>query len=478
MYNKKTIRVYNTHIEISPYEQGENKEFEFELSLWNSHTFTLIPVGYIVENHTLYVPRGIDLNYMKFMFNGEITYEYKCDPYGKFKSKMTVDPRDEIEEDAIKFLSIKDNPSNVKHSQFGLLLDTGLGKTYTMTHTVITQGINAIIITHQDKIKHQWYETFKNTSELSDESLVDLDSSTAIEKLLKGKLSFGNIYFINHQTLNSYYKQYGGKKLHMFFKKIKVGIKIYDEAHKFFQNILLIDYFTNTLRTYYLTATFDRSDPKERIIYKKAFSNIVKYGDEANNSIEPHIVLTVVRYHSSPSYTDLITMKGRYGFSAYNFIDYALSEPGRMMPSIIETLLNKIGDKEGKILITSPKIESTEQIRDILQYQTTKTIATIHSKNTKEENKRACDADIISSTIKSIGTGVDIKGLRYLINLEPISYPGLASQLRGRLRKIDDKTESYLFYLIDMSIPGLEEMFKKILPTMKRKCKKICYINI
>ena len=49
---------------------------------------------------------------------------------------------------------------------------------------------------------------------------------------------------VNNQTLASYARTHGWEELRKFFIKIKVGIKVIDEAHKFFENTLMIDYFT------------------------------------------------------------------------------------------------------------------------------------------------------------------------------------------------------------------------------------------
>lgn len=477
MIQNKTIKVFNTHIEIEPYRKGEEHDFEYGLSIWNSHTFKLIPVGYQIQGNTLFIPRGISTGYLRSVFKSEITYMRRSDPTETFKAEMTLDPRDEIQVDAIDFLTEKSKSAKSSIlTQFILQLDTGLGKTYTMIHTIINRGVNAIIITHQELIKKQWYDTFLRATTLTKDDIIDFTGTDTIERYLKSEDKKCHIFLANHQTLNSYFKKVGYKGFHDLFKELKVGIKVYDEAHKFFSNILTIDYYTNTWQSYYLTATFDRANPYERIIYKKAFSNAVHYGENADKDIDPHILLYVIRYHSSPTQYDRIHMVGAYGFSSYNFIDYALSEPGRMLPSILEMILDKVMQYDGKILITSPKIESVERIKDLVENYTDQQVSTIHSGNTKKENEEARNCNIISSTIQSIGTGADIKDLRTIINLEPISYPGLASQLRGRLRKIEGK-DSFLFYPLDLSIPGIDEMFKKILPVMKKKCKEIYYID-
>ena len=87
-------------------------------------------------------------------------------------------------------------------------------------------------------------------------------------------------------------------------------------------------------------------------------------------------------------------------------------------------------------------------------------------------------SDIISSTIKSIGEGDDIKGLRVLINLEPIGSKLLADQLRGRLREYSKDEDTYMFYPVDTSIKECTDFLKRVMPVMKRKCKEIIITHL
>ena len=116
------------------------------------------------------------------------------------------------------------------------------------------------------------------------------------------------------------------------------------------------------------------------------------------------------------------------------------------MIKVIKKIIDRTENLEGKILITSPKIESVELIANELKYETDKSIGIVHSKFTADENRDTIKySDIISSTIKGIGEGDDIKGLRVLINTEPIGSKVLVDQLRGRLREYS-KTCKYLLF--------------------------------
>ena len=102
---------------------------------------------------------------------------------------------------------------------------------------------------------------------------------------MSGKVN-AEIYAVNHQTIIAYAKVHGWNSIREFFKKLKVGIKVVDEAHKFFENTLMIDYFSDIQKSFYITATFGRSDNREYRIYKSAFASMVRYGEETQKSEE------------------------------------------------------------------------------------------------------------------------------------------------------------------------------------------------
>ena len=55
----------------------------------------------------------------------------------------------------------------------------------------------------------------------------------------------------------------------------------------------------------------------------------------------------------------------------------------------------------------------------------------------------------------------------------PIGSKPLADQLRGRLREYAPDKDTYLFYPVDTAISKINELYKRILPVMKKKCKEI-----
>lgn len=483
---EKKIRVYHTHIEVSPYELGENERIERQLSIWIDAEYRFDPIAYYVIDNVLYLPRGFNLYILEKEFRSTAFTVKECDTVKNFRGvHMLVPPRDRIQKESIDFLSANGKFKNaIVYSQQALILDTGDGKTYTTTNAIIKLRMRSIIITHQDKIKKQWIETFLSKTDVSEDNIVNISGSDIIEKIMQNKID-GYFYFVNHQTISSYAKTHGYQALRSFFKKISVGIKVFDEAHLSFKNVLMIDMFSNTKKTFYLTANFGRSDSKEAALFKKCFSSVYKFGEETKNYEEKrkHIIYVPVLYRSNPSIIELQMAMNMYGFSVLGFSKYALHEDeDNTMMRIFYHVFDIASKLEGKILITVPKIDDTEYIKECIQKDypdISKKISTINSKNSQEKNDDAkTNADIICSTIKSCGTGVDIKGLRCIINLEPFSSNITSNQLSGRLREYAKDKDTYFFDLIDIAFPTCERQYKTKLTYLKKKCKKIQIMNI
>ena len=481
----KFIKVFRSHIEVYPYQEGECLQIEKMYSKWDDVTHQYIRIAYFVSDNILYLPRGTSLALLSSLFDTSPLFVNRSDPAQSMSKEveMRYEPRDRIQTESIDFLTHSGNfTKGLQHSQFGLNLDTGAGKTFCMISGIVKLGMKAIIITHKSRLKEQWIKEFIDKSDISEDSIIDIDGSSDMEAIMRGDKS-ADVYVVNHQTLTSFARLRSWEELHVFFKKTGVGIKVIDECHKYFQNSLMIDFFSDVKLSYYLTATFTRSDPKEIRIFQKAYSSLYRFGEETLDyeEVRKHIVLCVVLYRSKPDFSVVKKIvDGHYGFNSYRYIDYTLKQDtNHTMMKVIKKIIDKMEVLDGKILITSPKIESVETIAKELKYETDKKVGVVCSKYSNEENRETIQrSDIISSTIKGIGEGDDIKGLRVLINTEPVGSKALVDQLRGRLREYSKDDDTYMFYLIDTSIGYTYEMFKRVKSIFDKKCKEIVMMQM
>jgi len=482
MEEKKQIRIYHTHIEVYPYKLGENKYIEKLLSVWIDAEYRFDPIGFHVYNDVLYVPRGFNIYILQKEFNTRAFMNRMNDEYSMTRSySMLFPPKNRIQEESIDFLTGEGEfKSASKYSQQALILDTGDGKTYATINSIIKLRMRAIIITHQDKIKMQWINTFIEKTNVPDNELCNISGSDVILDIMTGEFDNKSFYFVNHQTLQSYGKQHGWDTIHDLFKKMGIGIKVFDEAHLSFKNVLRVDFFTNTKKTFYLTANFDRSDPNEAKLFQRCFSSVYKFGEQTKFYEEKrrHIIYVPVLYRSNPSFNQLQSVITMHGFSVARFFKYAFHEDNEeTMLKIFFDIFEIANQLEGRMLITLPTIEDTYKLKELMEKKYPKlgkTIGTINSKNKKYDNDNTKENDdIIISTIKSCGTGSDIVGLRSVINMEPFNSKITTNQLAGRLREYAKDKNTYFFDLIDIAFPSCEKQYKSKLPRLKKKCKEI-----
>lgn len=477
--NKNAIQVRHSSIHVPNYTLGDNPALEKMLSVWNEAYFRLDPKGYDYNEETklLRIPRGIEVNFLERTLNRPLEYIYEADPADKISIKLKTEPRDDIQRKSISFLSgLGKYDYTKRYSQMTLNLDTGDGKTYCAIAALSFLGMKTIIITHNDLIKKQWHSSIKDMTNLDERLIFNIDGSSTIKKMMKLKTLPYKIYQVNHRTLFSYAKKHGWEAVGELFKHIRVGVKIIDEAHLEFGTLLRTDFYTNTKKTIYLTATFQRSHHKENKLFDTCFRNIARYGRETRKEKLRHILYVPTFFNSRPGLTDRATIKGPRGLDKNKYIDYQVDK--QVIFDVVLWLAEKFKEQQGKILILVSKIDAVDEMHKYVENAfPEKTCAPYHSKIEPADKEKALDADIIVSTPKSLGTGNDVPNLRFVIMTEPYSSAITAEQTAGRLRKLQEHEFCFFIELVDKGFPDVMRLYRKRLPIFKKKCNKILELN-
>ena len=484
---KRTVQVFDTHIEVTPYILNDEPALELLLSRKDKPTHSLIPIAYYWdrENETLYLPRGVDLAQLEYMFRTKPEEIKNKRAFTSLKhGDLTSEPRDELQENAIDFLLQRGDYGNtMKINQLGLNMPTGTGKTYCTIHALVKGRKRGIIICHTQKVRDQWIEGFKKHTSVPDERVLIVAGSKVIEDIISGNIDpLDYDYFIGlHQSFGSYASQYSWNDLEKFFTATQAEVKVIDEAHLYFQNSLMIDYFSNVPLTYYVTATFGRSDFQENEIYKIAYSRMLRFGNDVER--EKHTLVFVVLKDSHPSNgaKRKVDHANAYGFSLANYMNYEI-EDSSVLEDMIESALSKTQHLEGKRIIISNLVKSVEETARYAKMDCPddKVIA-IHS-SSQESFDDIKDADIICATSKLLGTGGDMKGLRVVISTEPMGSPINIEQLLGRLRPYYDENgeqkDTVFFYLMDMGFEGVRYKYRRIEKTLRSLAKKFFIVDL
>ena len=80
--------------------------------------------------------------------------------------------------------------------------------------------------------------------------------------------------------------------------------------------------------------------------------------------------------------------------------------------------------------------------------------------------------------MKSCGTGFDVKGLSKLIVAEQFKSWILADQVSGRLRRRPDGKVTYMWDIVDASIPQLRAWANARADVLRRKSKSFKVIDL
>lgn len=498
--------VYQTHMEITPYYKGLFPDLELSLSKKDKPTHSLIPIGYYIDTKTktLYIPRGVSIPYIRQLIGKDVEYStdlIECEPI--FRGNMVLPPKNKNQERAIDFLYQRGEFVNtVGYTQLGLNLPTGEGKTYCTINALVTQKRRAVIICHNTVIRDQWLTRFKEYTDIAPGMILVIDGRNVLDSIINGKIDplDYDYFLVLHQTLEAYAcprtRNYENdlmselegepvsndhwERIQTLFSKLKVFVKVFDEAHLYFENSLMLDYFTNVPMTYYLTATFGRSDPQQNRIYNQVYSRMLRFGEELEK--KKHTILFALMFDSNPTNADKrkVEHANSYGFSAANYMNYEI-ENSTALEDAIKYALKCSERIQGTRIITSNTIASVEKFAELAsEWYPNWRCQKVHSHMKDRDEIDLEDVDLISCTSKYLGTGADIKGLRILIAAEPMASSINIEQLIGRLRPYynedGEELETLMFLLVDVGFRSCRERFEKTRHVFQNIAKK-CYIK-
>ena len=479
------LKVYKTHIEITDYLLGENTQLENRLSKFDKIYFRYIPIGYIYDQdrRSLLIPSGVSSNMVSRMTDRPIEVEDEVDPYDNISIRLKTLPRSELQKESIAFMLGEGQYSTYKrYSQLVLNLDTGEGKTYIAIASICIKQMKTIIIIDNNTVRDQWFDSLLKYTDIDKRSIYHFTGSSACDMIINkpDKFKQYKVFITTHSTLKSYGDRNGWNKVHELFKNLKVGLKIYDEAHLNFSNIVRVDCYSNTKFTYYLTATLGRSDVSENFIYDTCFKSIPKYIQKERTKYQgkPYIVYLVYTYKSNPTFDNIAKLKNKYGFNMMKYSEYQLVDDEYFFPNILKLTTSIAVDKGLKTLVLTSTINGVEDIADYLSKEIPdKIITKYHSKIDDEVKKNAKDADIIISTMKSMGTGVDIPGLRAIINTESYKSKIITEQALGRLRKPEDNSVCLYIEMVDKAFSTIRAQQKAREKVLRNIVGKILYLK-
>ena len=464
------IIVKHSSIIINNYELGDSPKLENYFSIYDRicHCNFLKGIEYIEEEKKLILPRGLDIYFLENIFGENAVLDVNHDEYDKVEPIMIKYlPRDNVQKEALSFMlgAKPQHKSNKMKSQLSVNLNTGVGKTYCSIAAISYLNIRSIIITSSINWLEQWKKCICEYTDTKPNEVYFLTGTPSIISLLKKDISKYKFILASHATIKSYGDKYGWDKVTELFKYMKIGLKFYDEAHLNFDNMCKIDYYTNTFKTYYVTATPARSDKDENFIYQLYFKNIpsIDLFDEEN---DPHTHYIAMKYNSRPTPQEISACKNKYGLDRNKYTDYILKKDNyyKMLTIILDLALKQ----EGKTLIY---IGTNNAIKRTMEWilenypELHSSVGMYTSIINEEEKKIQLHKKIILSTTKSCGAAMDIKGLKMTVLLaEPFKSEILARQTLGRTR--DNNT--FYIEVVDTGFVAINKYYYEKKPIFEK----------
>lgn len=371
--------------------------------------------------------------------------------------------------------------------------------TFMACYSAIKVGMRTLIIVPTSSIKKQWAETLINMFNVPEERVKMVNSP---RDFINVKADFVIVSQASLAVLNKTYD------LEKVMKHNKFGIKVIDEVQMWFHNIIKVDANSNIANNWYLTGTFGRSGDEENALYQQMFGNLEIFREKEKSptlfnrkpgnvyGMKPHMHVKMMWTHSGLSKEEISSVSStmRYSERAGKWMRYGISipaytklviPPDGTMTKFLKNVLTvvKMANEEvkyGKMLILSPTIESCNIILEyVSKMYPNKKIGTINSKNSKAENDRVkAECDILISTVKSAGTGFDVKDLSKLVVAEQFKSWILADQVSGRLRRRPDGKDTYMWDIVDAQVPQLRAWANERADVLRRKSKSFKVIDL
>lgn len=426
------------------------------------------------ETDTLFLHKGVDLNYLKrLLMNVEFVYELNHDyKEMEFEYEEIIAPRDNDQVDVINFIAgLQQHSSNIEASQIFLVKKPGFGKTYCSGVGLCKYKTKTLIIMHRDSLRKQWLNSLYNMSGLSSREVHEIASSEELYQIAHNEHDFDyDVYLMTHATFRAGLRRIQKiQDVMNITKNLGIGMKIIDEAHLEFRDTLLMDFCFNVKRNLYLTATDGRSSRDENSIFRHVFSNAVYYKPSSfltDNLPKKWVeyISVAVNSHCKPNIYRYRVAGGR-GMNNASYGKWVIAYDKKKThfnccKDILKVMYEK--DPHAKILLFMPLIDLCEECAYFLttelgkddQFSYDLDIRTINSKNSKKDNEYAKRSDVIVTTIASCGTGTDIPGITGIISCSPFKSTITAEQVFGRIRYCGKVCQYYDIYdvsvLLDM----------------------------
>lgn len=338
-----------------------------------------------------------------------------------------------------------------------LALMTGSGKTVCTIKAIVDMKYPALIVLSM--LIDQWYKSILDFTTLTKDDIVVVKgyaSLVALWKMLDGGYR-PKIVLFSTRTLALYSLDCDGAYAQLpSYQKLQetigFGVKVIDECHLNFNTNSLIDYKSNIKMNIYLSATYQRSDSQGARIFNTYFPAEMKYGEQFTKK---YTSVYMLKYHLCIPQKDIRRFRVAKGYNHARYEDYLIKHSSYLKlfanevirPAILQFYCNVRKPGQHLLILAVTKhfaIALKKQLdSELAKFGLSPGIFFSGSPDEfgKEENLKS---DVIISTVKSCGTGRDIKQLKTCINTTSFSSEPQCIQMLGRLRELPGEQTIYV----------------------------------
>ena len=458
------IEVRPTCIVINDYTWGDAPKLENKFKKWNTSTrmCTFEHIVYDENERKLYIPRGVNVNTLETIFGTKAGSNHTCDEYrvNTTQTLLKYGPKDERQKETIKFLLGNDQYGYTKNStQLMLALNTGAGKTYLGITYMAYLNVKGIVIASSVDWLKQWKDRIMEHCNIDSSEIYAISGSPSIASLYKKKqnvLDKTKIYLVTHATLSSLASRQGWQAVGQLFRYLGIGVKIFDEAHLYFDAMTYIDFCTNTFKTLYMTATPERGDEGDNKLFQLYFKNVPKIS-LFDPDKDPRTHYVALRYNSRMSPQDVSKCGNFYGFNRMSYASLITKYPNFEKMCIV--VMDLIGKMYGRVLVFMASNEAIQAMYDWIQanYPEYRYEVGIYTSLNKDK-RRALNNKIILTTSVSAGEALDVSDIYCSVQLaEPMKSRPKCRQRLGRTRI----KGSYFVDVIDESVHTIRKYYEE-----------------
>lgn len=484
MLNKiptKSLVFRHAHIAITDYELGDNPEFEKCLSVFDevNWKYRRVVGHYIPELKEFRVPRSFDTSILQKYFPNHKPYvENDAYPSDKIDIKLLTEPRDDEQRVSISFLCAQgDFKKNYRYTT--LMLDNymGTGKTYMLAAGCCFLQAKTVIILPISKLIEQWKASFLNFTNVKEDEILVVRGSDKCLEVLDGKHTDKKVFIFMTDTIMSFLDRYGNLSTIEMLRNTRAYLKIVDEVHRDFRAVSVIDALSNFHMNYYSSATPERSQKKERWLFKTVYKNCPRFGSKFKTSDEKWTNIIIAQYRFTPTAEQIKRMvhprKKWLNSKAYE--KELINAPEQQLSGFIQTFESMMRwsqkqlKKGNKILILCGTVDGTAFMQNLTKKFYPDASRYYASMKTADKEK-ALESSCVCATSQSLGTGADIKGIQHVYNITTYSNSIDAGQMPGRARKIND-TQVFYIEMVNVSYIKTFRQFEERKKTLIKNTK-------